>query len=96
MCSLPLLILLKAYSTERPKNAIVLAHGLLGFAELRLAGSFLPPIEYWHGIKNALAMKGIKVITTTVPPYASIENRARVLVEDIDAEAKGCDVNIIA
>lgn len=41
-------------------------------------------------------MKGIKVITTTVPPYASIENRARALVEDIAAEAKGCDVNIIA
>ncbi|PCG94557.1 Immunoglobulin E-set [Penicillium occitanis (nom. inval.)] len=81
---------------QRPKNAIVLAHGLLGFAELKLAGSFLPPIEYWHGIKNAMTMKGIKVITTTVPPYASIENRARVLVEDIAAEAKGCDVNIIA
>lgn len=86
----------KLILVERPKNAIVLAHGLLGFAELKLAGSFLPPIEYWHGIKNALAMKGIKVITTTVPPYASIENRARALVEDIAAEAKGCDVNIIA
>lgn len=31
-----------------------------------------------------------------MPPYASIENRARVLVEDIAAEAKGGDVNIIA
>jgi triacylglycerol lipase len=69
---------------------------LLGFAELKLADSFLPPVEYWHGIKNALTMQGIKVITTTVPPYASIENRARVLVEDIAAKAEGCDVNIIA
>jgi triacylglycerol lipase len=69
---------------------------LLGFAELKLAGALLPPIEYWHGIKNALSMKGIKVITTTVPPYASIENRAKVLAENIAAEAKGHDVNIIA
>lgn len=41
-------------------------------------------------------MKGIKVITASVPPYGSIESRARALVEDITAEAAGKDVNIIA
>lgn len=74
----------------------MLAHGLLGFNEIRLAGRFLPPIQYWHGIKDALSMKGVKVITATVPPYGSIENRAEALVKDIAAEAKGDNVNIIA
>jgi triacylglycerol lipase len=81
---------------ERPKNTIVLAHGLLGFDEIRLAGSLFPPIQYWHGIENALSMKGVKVITTTVPPYGSIESRAKALVKHIAAEARGDDVNIIA
>jgi triacylglycerol lipase len=74
----------------------VLAHGLLGFNEIRLAGSLLPPIQYWHGIKDALAVKGIEVITASVPPYGSIEERAKELVKDIVADARGKDVNIIA
>ncbi|SPQ26630.1 adc9743a-b0b7-420c-a1ba-15d6cb268339 [Thermothielavioides terrestris] len=44
-------------SYETPKHPIVLAHGLLGFAELKLAGSLLPGIpgiQYWRGIKEAL------------------------------------------
>lgn len=81
---------------ESPKNTIVLAHGLLGFDEIKLVGSLFPPIQYWHGIKHALSMKGIKVITTTVPPYDSIENRAKALAENIAAGAEGHDVNIIA
>lgn len=36
------------------------------------------------------------MITASVPPYGSIESRARALVEDITAEAAGKDVNIIA
>jgi triacylglycerol lipase len=74
----------------------VLAHGLLGFDEIRLAGPLFPPIQYWHGVKDALSMKGVKVITATVPPYGSIENRAEELVKDIAAGAKGDNVNIIA
>ncbi|QKX55037.1 uncharacterized protein TRUGW13939_02128 [Talaromyces rugulosus] len=81
---------------QTPKNTIVLAHGLLGFDEIRLAGPLFPPIQYWHGIKDALSMKGVKVITATVPPYGSIENRAEELVKDIAAGAKGDNVNIIA
>lgn len=41
-------------------------------------------------------MKGVKVITATVPPSASIEQRANELAKSIVAQAKGKDVNIIA
>jgi triacylglycerol lipase len=44
---------------ETPKYPLVLAHGLFGFAELRLAGSFLPGIAYWRGIKDALVQNAL-------------------------------------
>ncbi|GAT19011.1 LOW QUALITY PROTEIN: triacylglycerol lipase [Aspergillus luchuensis] len=72
-----------------PKHAVVLAHGLLGFAELRLAGRYLPGVQYWRGIKEALSMQGVRVITATVPPSASIEMRAEELARDIAAGAPG-------
>ncbi|GAD98429.1 conserved hypothetical protein [Paecilomyces variotii No. 5] len=87
-------VLREQYAT--PKYPIVLAHGLLGFDELRLAGPLLPGIQYWRGIKDALAMKGVEVITATVPPSGSIEQRAEELARDIAAGAKGKHVNIIA
>ncbi|KAF3760828.1 alpha/beta-hydrolase, partial [Cryphonectria parasitica EP155] len=79
-----------------PKHPIVLAHGLFGFAELKLAGSYLPPIHYWHGIKDALIANGNEVLTATVPPSGSIEERAAKLREHILANSKGRPVNIIA
>ncbi|KAL0470028.1 triacylglycerol lipase [Neurospora intermedia] len=81
---------------ETPENPIVLAHGLLGFAELKLAGSFLPSIHYWHGIKDALSRRNCEVITTTVPPSSSVEQRAAELARGIKARAQGKSVNIIA
>lgn len=83
-------------STDAPKHPIVLAHGLLGFDELRLAGRYLPGVQYWRGIKEALSAKGIEVITATVPPSGSIEERAEALAREIEAGARGKDVNIIA
>lgn len=53
-------------------------------------------IHYWRGITEALAAKGIEVITATVPPSGSIEARAARLAEDIERKAKGKSVNIIA
>ncbi|CAG8111833.1 unnamed protein product, partial [Penicillium nalgiovense] len=79
-----------------PKYPVVLAHGLLGFDELRLAGPYLPGVQYWRGIKEALTARGIEVITATVPPSSSIEARAEQLARSIEAEARGKDVNIIA
>ncbi|KAK0742822.1 Alpha/Beta hydrolase protein [Schizothecium vesticola] len=75
---------------------VVLAHGLLGFAELKLAGSYLPPIHYWRGIQEALIAQNIQVITATVPPSGSIRHRAAKLAEDISAHAQGRSVNIVA
>ncbi|OQE74230.1 hypothetical protein PENNAL_c0082G09576 [Penicillium nalgiovense] len=79
-----------------PKYPVVLAHGLLGFDELRLAGPYLPGVQYWRGIKEALTARGIEVITATVPPSSSIEARAEQLARSIESEARGKDVNIIA
>lgn len=79
-----------------PKYPIVLAHGLLGFDELRLAGKFLPRVQYWRGIKEALNTNGIEVITTAVPASASIEQRGIALLRDIKAKAQGKTINIVA
>ncbi|KAL4917100.1 putative triacylglycerol lipase [Aspergillus aurantiobrunneus] len=81
---------------ETPKHPVILAHGLLGFSELRLAGPLLPGVQYWRGIKEALSMKGVEVITASVPPSASIEMRAEVLAETIASAARGREVNIVA
>ncbi|KAH6643043.1 Alpha/Beta hydrolase protein [Boeremia exigua] len=87
-------VIREEYAT--PKHTIVLAHGLLGFSELRLAGQFLPGLKYWRGITEALSAKGIEVIVATVPPSGSVEARAAKLAESIAARAKGKEVNIIA
>ncbi|KAI1301981.1 Alpha/Beta hydrolase protein, partial [Xylaria venustula] len=81
---------------ESPKLPIVLAHGLLGFAELRLTPGLLPPVHYWRGITEALRANGVHVITTTVPPSGSIEKRAEKLARGIADAAGGREVNIIA
>ncbi|KAH7065570.1 putative triacylglycerol lipase [Macrophomina phaseolina] len=81
---------------DKPKHPIVLAHGLFGFDELRLAGPVLPGVQYWRGIKDALEAKDIEVITSAVPPSGSIEARAEKLAAIIAAKAQGKSVNIIA
>jgi triacylglycerol lipase len=78
------------------KHTIILAHGLLGFDELRLAGHFFPGLKYWRGITEALSHNGIEVIVAAVPPSGSIEARAAKLAESIAQKAKGKQVNIIA
>ncbi|KAI4658572.1 uncharacterized protein J4E79_006978 [Alternaria viburni] len=78
------------------REKYVLAHGLLGFDELRLAGQFIPGIQYWRGITDALAHKGIEVIVAAVPASGSIEARSAKLAESIALKAKGKQVNIIA
>lgn len=79
-----------------PKYPIVLAHGLMGFDELHLAGKYLSGIQYWRGIKEVLMANDIEVITTSVPATGSIEARAHALEKDITTKAAGKDVNIIA
>jgi triacylglycerol lipase len=79
-----------------PKYPIVLAHGLMGFDELRLAGKYLPGIQYWRGIKEAMHKNDIEVITTSVPTTGSIKQRAYALLEQLDEKAAGRSVNIVA
>lgn len=74
----------------------MLAHGLMGFDELRLAGSLLPGVHYWRGITEAMRANNIEVITASVPASGSIEERAAKLGQDIAAKAGGKSVNIIA
>lgn len=81
---------------DAPKYPIVLAHGLMGFDELRLAGKWLPGVQYWRGIREALEAAGINVITTSVPTTGSISDRAEALHEQIRDKAHGEDVNIVA
>lgn len=81
---------------DTPKNAIVLAHGLMGFDEFRLVGNLLPGIQYWRGITDAYRQNNIQAYTTAVPSTGSIEERAQVLHEQIKSKAAGKDVNIIA
>lgn len=82
---------------QAPKNPIILAHGLLGFDELRLVpNQLIPGIHYWRGITEALAAKDVEVITASVPPSGSIERRAEKLGEIIAQKAQGKAVNIIA
>ena len=81
---------------QTPRSPIVLAHGLLGFDELRLVGNLLPGVHYWRGITEALTANGMEVILTSVPPSASIEERAAKLSSDIEKKAGGKSVNIIA
>lgn len=81
---------------DTPKHPIVLAHGLMGFDELRLVGKLLPGVQYWRGISDAYRQNGIEVITTAVPSTGSIEERAKVLHEQIKTKAAGKDVNIVA
>jgi triacylglycerol lipase len=83
-------------SAATPKNPIVLAHGLMGFDELRLAGALFPGVHYWRGITEAMKANGIEVITASVPATGSIEERALKLGNDIAAKADGKSVNIIA
>ncbi|KAM3439323.1 hypothetical protein NHJ13734_003767 [Beauveria thailandica] len=67
-----------------PKYPIVLAHGLFGFSELRLAPR-LPAVQYWHGIQDALRANGAIVFATSVPPSSSIAVRAATLADGIVA-----------
>lgn len=74
----------------------MLAHGLLGFSEIQIARGWLPTVQYWHGIADALRVNGVEVITASVPPSGSIEKRAEKLAEHIARLAHGKSVNIIA
>jgi len=77
---------------ERPRYPVVLAHGLLGFDELQIAGR---SHSYFRGIAEHLRAQGIEVHVTRVNPSAEIRERAAQLSEQIRKIAAP-KVNIIA
>jgi triacylglycerol lipase len=80
-----------------PTNPIVLAHGLMGFDELRLLPyNLIPGVQYWRGITAAYRAHNIECITTTVSATGSIEDRAASLFHQIRTKCPGRAVNIVA
>lgn len=71
---------------QRPKlprklrHPIVLAHGILGFDELKLGGRRQ---EYFRGIPDLLRREGVEVHVLRVPALASVEARAQALAEAV-------------
>ncbi len=61
---------------------ILLAHGVLGFDQVNVAGR---NEAYFRGIKKALTELGAEVYTLKVPKLAPVEERAAVLAEGICA-----------
>lgn len=53
-------------------------------------------MHYWHGIEAALTAHNIRVVTTAVPPSASIQRRANQLARQIAQLCPNEPVNIIA
>lgn len=76
----------------RLRHPVVLAHGILGFDELKIGQT---KNEYFRGVPARLQKVGAKVYAFQVRPTASVAERARELarlVEELDVEK----VNIIA
>lgn len=77
---------------KRLRYPLVLAHGLLGFRELRIAGA---RHEYFRGVPNRLRGLGAEVYAFGVSPTASVEVRARQLAQAV-AGLDARRVNIVA
>src|ERR1700686_3846131 len=59
-----------------PTPVPVLVHGFLGFARVG-------PVEYFRGVERALRADGIVPLIPTLPPAASIAERAIVLAKQL-------------
>lgn len=75
-----------------PRHPVVLAHGLLGFDELRLAGA---RADYFRGISERLGREGCAVHRCRVAPTASIAARAAELAAFVGA-VDARRVNVVA
>lgn len=53
-------------------------------------------ISHWRGIKEVLEENGVEVLMTRVPATSSVQDRAKVLDEQIAASFPGRDVNLVA
>lgn len=78
-----------------PKHPIVFCHGLFGFDVLGPAAIKPLQFQYWIGVKEAMEAMGAEVLIGRVPASASIEERAKVLCEQIEQAYPGREVNLI-
>ncbi len=77
--------------SPRLKYPVVLHHGFLGFDRIFA-------IDYFYGVRAALADAGIEAYATKVAPINTIDFRARQLADQIDAileQSGAAKVNII-
>ncbi|KAI5479772.1 hypothetical protein MNV49_002584 [Pseudohyphozyma bogoriensis] len=72
-----------------PQNPIVFCHGLFGFDTIGPAAIKPLQFSYWVGVKEALDAIGAEVLIGVVPASASIEERAKVLCEQIEQAFPG-------
>lgn len=77
---------------QTPRYPVVLAHGVLGFDELKIAGR---SHTYFRGIAEHLRSQGVEVHVTRVDPSAEVRERAAQLSEQI-RKIGAPKVNIIA
>ncbi|MGQ0508741.1 MAG: esterase/lipase family protein [Myxococcaceae bacterium] len=75
-----------------PRNAVVLAHGVMGFESIGLGGI---KQEYFRGIAPKLRTMGAEVYTVRVSAIGSITARAQQLAEAVQ-QIPADHVNIIA
>jgi triacylglycerol lipase len=74
------------------KHPLVLAHGLMGFDEISIAGV---RHEYFRGVPSRLLAGGARVHVPRLSPLASVADRARQLAAAVNAvDAK--KVNLVA
>lgn len=79
-----------------PKNPLVFCHGLLGFDLIGPTNMPALQISHWRGICEVLEANGVEVLITRVPATSSVEDRARVLDEQIAKHLPGRDINLVA
>ncbi|KAG8998330.1 hypothetical protein FRB93_013806 [Tulasnella sp. JGI-2019a] len=82
---------------RKPRNPIILCHGLYGFDVW--APSIYPRLQrhYWLEILDILRKRvGAEVIVTSVPSTGSIQDRAKIMDVFLQDKAKGRGINFMA
>jgi len=82
----------RSWRRRAPRYPVVLAHGLLGFDELRMGRM---RTEYFRGVAERLEREGILVHRSRVSKTASIADRAKELAAFV-LELPGRRVNLVA
>ncbi|PVF93126.1 alpha/beta-hydrolase [Serendipita vermifera] len=82
---------------RKPRNPVVLAHGLYGFDVRGFSAWPKVQIHYWSDVLQVLRRKvGAEVIVTRAPSTGSIQERAANMHDILKSEACGRELNFIA